>query len=441
MDSCDKHRNDEWGWRCSIFLSAFLMLFFIAPAKAQVSEQPALWPQKLAIQICKAGGDTILQVESILRRAPSGLKSLMVHLKQSRFYAVSGTLNNGDRVDVNLRFIGQPNQQTRVSYFEVLSTKPVARLLVDLSSECTLNRAVYLTYKKDGRLHSLRHYSKNLNTIDRTELLNPPVPTGKDPGGVAVAHYDTGVNYQLEFIAKRLARNQSGRILGYDFKDNDRQPFDLDPSFPAFLPRRHGTAVISIFLREAPNARLIPFRHPGKDIARFGEIVETTAQTPAKIVVMPLGGYKHDQWQNFANAAKKHGDILFVISAGNDGRDIDLEPIYPASFTHDNFLVVTSTDAFGRLPIESNWGTESVDIAVPAERLDVIDHRGAKGKASGSSYAVPRIAALAARIARKHPQWSAIEIKNAITNLAGPRPRSKKLTRFGWIALPDQEAF
>jgi len=416
------------------------MLLFISPANAQSNEQPALWPRDIAVTLCKKGKDVISHVENLLARSPSGLKSLKVHLNQPRFYAASGSMNNGDRVDVNLRFIGQPNQQTRVSYFEAFAKNPAPRLLVDLNAECALNRGVFLTYKKDGRLHDLRHYSKDLITVDRTEELNPPVPAGQDPGGVAVAHYDTGVNYQLDFIAKRLARNQSGEILGYDFKDNDRQPFDLDPSFPAFLPRRHGTAVISIFLREAPDARLIPFRHPGHDIARFGEIVEATAKTPARIVVMPLGGYRQKQWQSFAQAAKKHNNILFVISAGNDGRDIDQKPIYPASFDHNNFLVVTSTDAFGQLPIESNWGIKSVDIAVPAERLDVIDHRGAKGKASGSSYAVPRIAALAARMAKKHPQWSALEIKKAITNLAGPRPRSKRMTKFGWIALPDQEA-
>ncbi len=441
MDSCDKHRNDAKRWLNNLLLSAFIVLFNTDLAVSQPNEHPAQWPQELAAQLCKAGSNAATQVEDTLALAPSGLKSLKVHLNRPQFFAASGTLTNNNRVDVNLRFIGQTNQQTRVSLFEVLASKPVARLLIDLSVDCSLNRAVFLIYKKDGRLHGLHHYSKDLNTVDRTELLNPPVPVGVDPGGVAVAHYDTGVNYRLDFIARRLARSKTGKILGYDFKDNDRQPFDLDPSFPAFLPRRHGTAVISIFLREAPDARLIPFRHPGKDITRFGEIVEATAQTPAKIVVMSLGGYNREQWQNFASAAHRHDDILFIISAGNDGRNIDEKPIYPASFTHDNFLVVTSTDAFGRLPIESNWGVQSVDVAVPAERLDVIDHRGAKGKASGSSYAVPRIAALAARLAKKHPLWSAFEIKNAITALAGPRPKGKRLTKFGWIALPNQEGF
>lgn len=431
-------------WIIKLFLSAIVALFATVPAFPQSDDTPAKWPLDLARQLCRSGSDVAVQVGNILDQAPSGLKSFTPLLKRTRFFAGSGILKDNNRLDVNLRFMGQVNQQTRLSLFKNLSTNqqgPVPRLLIDLAADCSLNRAVFLTYKSDGRLHALQHYSKDLNTSDRTELLNPPVPAGTDPGGVAVAHYDTGVNYQLDFIARQLARSKSGEILGYDFKDNDRQPFDLDPSFPAFLPRRHGTAVISILLHEAPEVRLIPFRHPGKDIARFGDIVEATAKTPARIVAMPLGGYKQAQWQSFARAARRHPELLFIISAGNDGRDIDIKPVYPASFDHDNFLVVTSTDAFGRLPIESNWGIISVDISTPAERLDVIDHRGAKGKASGSSYAVPRIAALAARFSKTHPEWSASDIKAAIVALAGPRPRGKKATKHGWIALPDQEGF
>ena len=58
---------------------------------------------------------------------------------------------------------------------------------------------------------------------------DPPVPPGKDPGGVAVALVDTGVNYTLPEISNRLARSPDGEILGFDFQDNDRLPFDLEP--------------------------------------------------------------------------------------------------------------------------------------------------------------------------------------------------------------------
>ena len=43
---------------------------------------------------------------------------------------------------------------------------------------------------------------------------------------------------------------------------------------------------------------------------------------------------------------------------------------------------------------------------VPAEQVEVTDFRGARGTASGSSYAVPRVAALAARLKAANPDWS-----------------------------------
>ncbi len=431
-------------WHIKLSLTILGTSIFIGQAQSQSANSPPLWPEKFAVQLCETGFEIADLAKKILADAPSGLISLTPVVKSRRFYAAIAALQNGNRLDVNARFIGQANQQTRLSFFEANKgpgVELIPRLLIDLGANCSLRRAAFLTYKADGRLHSLQHFSKNLKRSDTTELLNPPVPAGEDPGGVAVAHFDSGVNYLLPFIARRLARNSSGEILGYDFNENDTQPFDLDPVSPAFLPRRHGTSVISILLREAPEVRIIPFRHPGRDISRFGEMVEAITKTPARIVAMPLGGYKRQQWENFARAAQKYPELLFVISAGNDGRNIDVEPVYPASFDLDNFIVVTSTDAFGRLPAESNWGVKSVDISTPAERLDVIDHRGAKGKASGSSYAVPRIAALAARLAMKHPDWTASEIKSAIVRLAGPRPRAKPATKYGWIALPDQEGF
>ena len=74
---------------------------------------------------------------------------------------------------------------------------------------------------------------------------------------------------------------------------------------------------------------------------------------------------------------------------------------------------------------------------VPAERLEVIDHRGATVTASGSSYAVPRVAALAARLKAKNPAWQATELKRAILKRAvPPRSRGTSPVRYGWIPNP-----
>ena len=85
--------------------------------------------------------------------------------------------------------------------------------------------------------------------------------------------------------------------------------------------------------------------------------------------------------------------MLFVVSAGNDGVDIDRSPVYPAALDLDNLLVATSADDFLRPAARVNWGPESVDYLLPAEQVPVLDLDGAETLASGSSYAVPRTAA------------------------------------------------
>ena len=54
--------------------------------------------------------------------------------------------------------------------------------------------------------------------------------------------------------------------------------------------------------------------------------------------------------------ARQHDNMLFVVSAGNNGRDIDSQPVYPASLNLDNLLTVTSSDEDGYPADGSNWG-------------------------------------------------------------------------------------
>ena len=107
-----------------------------------------------------------------------------------------------------------------------------------------------------------------------------------------------------------------------------------------------------------------------------------------------------EPWRAFARAMADNPDILFVVSAGNDGRDLDRRPVYPAAFKADNMLVITSADGFGDPAPGSNWGKGTVDLLVPGERIPVIDFNGRAAFASGASFAAPRVTALAAQNGR-----------------------------------------
>ncbi len=316
--------------------------------------------------------------------------------------------------------------------------RPLVTALAD--PDCRIHHGRALRYDGLGAASHLLHLTPDLREVESTEPLNPPVPAGQDPGGVTVAHVDSGVNYLLPEIASRLARDDSGNALGYDFWDLDDRPFDGDIGRSPFFPIRHGTPVASLLLEEAPDIRLLPFRYPRPDMTRMGPLVEAAAEAGATIVALPMGSRKAAEWTGFAEAAASHPDLLFVVSAGNDGRDIDKVPLYPAGLDLPNMLVVTSADAFGRLAAGSNWGARSVDLMVPAEQLEVTDYRGARGRASGSSYAVPRVAALAARLKAANPTWQAPDLKAAILARAvRPLDRGEPRVAGGWIPNPADD--
>jgi len=350
-------------------------------------------------------------------------------------------LESGDEVRVERLYpLGQLRRLTLEYHRQATADAVRPVMSAALSAKCDILRAGRIDYDAAGLAETLVGLGPDLKQETDRQPLNPPVPAGGDPGGVAVAVVDTGVNYRLPVVAERLARAADGRVLGYDFWDMDDRPFDVDTSRSPFFPLHHGTAVTSILLREAPKARIIPYRYPRPDMARMAALVADADAQGAVVVNMAMGSNKRQDWEALAAAAAKRPHMLFVISAGNDGRDIDKEPVYPAALRLPNFLVVTSADAFGRLAEGSNWGRESVDVMAPGEQVPVIDHRGAAGKASGSSFAVPRVAALAARLLARNPGWRAAEIKRAIVARARPTRFYETLpVRHGWIPDPADD--
>jgi len=320
--------------------------------------------------------------------------------------------------------------------------RPVATVIA--GSDCRIFHGRLMRYDLEGHAVALELLGADLASDGASEPLNPPVPAGRDPGGVAVALFDSGLNYTLPTFAGRLARDKDGEALGYDFWELDARPFDNNPAGSAFFPVRHGTAVASVLLAEAPDARFLPFRYPRPDMTRMADMVHGAFKTGARIVAMPMGSANRDDWTEFARAVRNLSDhplkSLFIVSAGNNGRNIDEDPIYPATLDLDELLVVTSCDDLGRLAPGSNWGRQSVDLMVPAENLPIVDFTGAPARGAGSSFAVARVAALAARLLAANPGWRAPELKAAILTRAEPPPGDGySPVRHGWIADPAQD--
>ena len=409
-----------------------------------VGEDGAAWERRLRALVVAACANEPEDYAALLRLFPG---SRLLEARILPFRSQPGAsvhtllLADGDELRLRRRFPGGRLRRVTVEFHATMvggQVRPVVSVAAD--GNCKISEVRRIAYDDDGLADRLTILGSDFATVISTELLNPPIPTGQDLGGVAVALIDTGVNYLLAPVAARLARDSKGAALGYDYWDMDARPYDIDTSRSPFTPLRHGTTVASIILREAPGARIIPYRYPRPNLARMGELIAAAAELGVVIVNIAMGSNKRTEWQAFEAAARLRPEMLFVISAGNNGRDIDAMPVYPASLLLDNSLVVTSADEFGRLARGSNWGVRAVNVMVPGERVPVIDHRGVAGKASGSSFAAPRVAAMAARLLAKYPAWRAPELKAAILARGRPSPRQgAAVVSAGWIPDPTDD--
>jgi hypothetical protein len=440
----------EFRRRAAAAVAAFLFL----PAMADEPLNPASRAAQLLAgveAVCGGGAVHADGVDMVLPGARMVEKSpLVVRGREIGWRRRFAMIESGDQV---LLETIEPGGLLRRVRAELLAPGPsdaqalLPTLNIVADGQCRVQTARRLIYDADGKAEYLEQLSPTLAEVQTREPLNPPVPAMPQAGdgagavapAVAVAMVDSGVNYLLPAIGEGLARRADGDILGFDYWDLDRRPFDANPVRSPFFPQRHGTQTASLLLDEAPVARLAPYRYPRPDMTRMADLIEDAAADGVVILNMSLGSNRAEEWQAFEKAAAAHGEMLFVVSAGNNGRDIDSQPVYPAALNLENMLVVSSADSSGRPAPGSNWGRESVDLLVPAEEMLVTDFYGHARIVSGSSYAAARVSALAACLLQENPDWRAEILKAAILEQAQPPTgESEAYSTYGF--LPDPGA-
>jgi len=91
-------------------------------------------------------------------------------------------------------------------------------------------------------------------------------------------------------------------------------------------------------------------------------------------------------------------DILFVVSAGNDSRNIDVIPEYPAAYNAPNIITVAATDNIDTLAPFSNFGAGKVHLAAPGVSIFSTLPKSKYEYLSGTSMSAPMVSGAAALV-------------------------------------------
>ncbi len=258
---------------------------------------------------------------------------------------------------------------------------------------------------------------------------------------VAVAVIDTGVDLNHPDLAGNLWTNPDeipangidddgngfvDDVHGWDFVGKDPLPTD-DNSHGSHTAGtvgavgNNGIGVAGV----AWNVSLVPL----KICSATGRCLTSDAIAALDYAVregIPISnnsyGYNGSCTAAFSAALQAAGAAghLFVASAGNDGRNTDQTPKYPASCAQENVLSVAWLADPKKLASRSNFGTTSVDLAAPGSQIQSTTPGGNYANKSGTSMAGPHVAGTAALLKSIEPSWDWRQLKERLMDSVTP---------------------
>ena len=253
---------------------------------------------------------------------------------------------------------------------------------------------------------------------------------------IIVAVLDTGVDYNHNDLKENMWNG--AEYYGYDFAgdndgNNDDNPMPDEPYNEK--GHYHGTHVagtigavsnnnagIAGVAQDVSIMALKVFRPNGygytNDILEALDYVAQKVDEGENIVAINAsyggGGGTQDDATN--KAIKKLGEkgVVFCAAAGNDGKNIDNDPTYPASYNAENIITVAASDQDDKLASFSNYGKKSVDVAAPGTNILSTYPENKYAYLQGTSMATPNVVGTVALLSAYSPDASVADKKSMI---------------------------
>jgi subtilisin family serine protease/PKD repeat protein len=253
--------------------------------------------------------------------------------------------------------------------------------------------------------------------------------------GIAYNHPDLAANVWTnpgEIAGNGLDDDGNGYIddiHGYDFINNDADPFDDNGHGTHCSGTIGGVGNNGIGVAGVSwNARIMGLKFLGANGTG-----PTTAAVDAVLYGSAMGArVLSNSWggggfslalQDAIRTADARG-TLFVAAAGNSNADNDLVSAYPANFPVPNVVSVAATDHSDLKWAGSSYGLKSVHLGAPGAAIysTVPFATNATGYAtfSGTSMATPHVSGAAALIFSRFPGITHLQVKQRLVGSADP---------------------
>lgn len=258
-----------------------------------------------------------------------------------------------------------------------------------------------LFYPLSAKAESLFH-------LEKTKVLEAWKTANENPN-ITIAVLDTGVDLNHPDLKSNL-------VPGFNLIDSSKPPLD---------DNGHGTGVAGILAAKGivnstvqgvlKKAKIMPIKvldaHGIGEAERLAKGIRLAVQRGAKIVLMSLGDpiYSSDLEEAVHYAEEK--GVLVIAAGGNDSSDLS----YPGAFP--TVLSVGAIDRQNQVLSYSNRGP-GLDLVAPGMNIKTTTLKGGYKERSGTSFAAPQIAGIAALILKENPSLTPFQLRQVLKTTA-----------------------
>lgn len=233
---------------------------------------------------------------------------------------------------------------------------------------------------------------------------------------VIVAVVDTGIRYTHEDLAGNMWTNPEDGGHGINALTGSADPND---------DNGHGTRIAGIIgalgnnglgtVGVAWRVQLMACKFADQSHGAVSDALvclDFALTNGAQIVNASWGLDEFSLSLSNALSALRTAGILVVAAAGNQSRNVDVLPRYPACYDLDNIVAVTATTRRDELYASSNVGATNVDLAAPGDEIYSTDSQADDAYAFdfGTSMATAYTSGAAALARAAHPADSPAQI-------------------------------